>query len=142
MKSYFQYIIPLFVVLCVAASCKKDDPAMKGIAANNKLRQHNITGVNGPTSGNVNEELVFAMVWNNADSTRKFDHLQDSAFHNTRIIRLYSSTTGGDTTMLDKDNNTVLYKFKSATPGVFYLKFYTTDNKDKSAIIDTILINK
>lgn len=110
--------------------------------ADNKLLQHAISGVNGPTSGTVNEELIFSMVWNNADSTRKFDHLQDSVFHNTRVIRLFSSTAGGDTTMLDKDNNTVLYKFKSATPGVFYLKFYTPDNTDKSAIIDTVLINK
>ena len=140
MKGYLKYFILLFATLAIA-SCKKDDPAIKA-TVNNKLRQHTITGVNGPTSGNVNEELTFAMVWNNADSTRKFDHLQDSAFRNTRVIRLFSSTTGGDTTMLDKDNNTVLYKFKSATPGIFYLKFYTTDNKDKSAIIDTIIINK
>jgi len=140
MKRYLQYIILSFVVLSIAASCKKDDPAMKGIVANNKLLQHTITGVNGPTSGDVNEELVFAMVWNSADSTRKFDHLQDSAFRNTRVIRLYSSVTGGDTTMLDKGTNTILYKFKSATPGTFYLKFYTVDNTDKSAIIDTIHI--
>lgn len=125
----------------MATSCQKDDPAIKKIAGD-KLLQHAISGVNGPTSGTIDEELIFSMVWNNADSTRKFDHIQDSVFHNTRVIRLFSSITGGDTTMLDKDNNTVLYKFKSATPGTFYLKFYTPDNTDKSAIIDTVVISK
>lgn len=106
-----------------------------------KMLQHAISGVNGPTSGNVNEELVFNVLWANTDSTRKFDHFQDSVFHNTRVIRLFSSTTGGgDSTLIDKDNKTVLYKFKSAKPGIFYLKFYTPDNTDKSAIIDTLVI--
>jgi hypothetical protein len=130
----------IYALLFAAAGCKKDDAVDKPKEIN-KLEQSMIAGVNGPTTGAVNQELVFSIVWQNADSTARFDHLKDSTIHNTKIIKLYAITNVLDTAVVAaKDMNTVSYKFKAKTAGTYYLKFYKADNSDKTAIIDTLNI--
>jgi len=126
-------------VLCIAAGCKKDDAVINKVILTKPV-QSAIAGVNGPTTGNINEELTFNIVWHVADSTLVFDHLNDSTFQNTRMIKLFVSSQSTDTTSLDKETNTIRYKFKATTAGTYYLKFFKPDNLDKSAIIDTIHI--
>ena len=103
--------------------------------------QADIAGVNGPVSGKVNQPLTFSVVWQNEDGTAKFDHLTDSVSGNTRFIRLYAVTNAVDTAAASKKiPNVVAYKFKADTNGVYFLKFYTPDNADATAIIDTLTI--
>lgn len=139
MRKYL-HIIFIYALLFAAAGCKKDDDVDRPKAVS-KLQQSMIIGVNGPTSGSVNKEMIFNIVWQNADSTARFDHLKDSTIHNTKIIRLYAITNVPDTAVnTAKDPNTISYKFKATTAGTYYLKFYKADNSDKTAIIDTLNI--
>lgn len=143
MKKYLQYFVVLLPVLLMATGCEKDDSTVKKITGNNKLKQDIISGVNGPTTGLVNEELEFSILWDSSDSTQTFDRLQDSTYHNTKVIKLFIATKNSDTTQVHKKTtDPILYKFKSATAGTYYLKFYKPDNTDQSAIIDTVIISK
>jgi len=137
MKKYLRYFTFILITGIAVASCKKDDAAQN--SASVKLIQSSIAGVNGPVSGKVNQELVFNLIWQNTDATAKFDHVQDSTLHNTKIVRLFSLTNAADTISL-KDHNSASYKFKAAAAGTYYLKFYKADNLDKNAIIDTLVI--
>ena len=139
-KSFFCFLL-LFVVLGIAAGCKKDDSTVKHSIP--KLLQDIISGVNGPTKGLVNEELKFNILWDNSDSTLCFHHLQDSVFHNTHMIKLFVATIKpNDTTQAVKQLNNLVYKFKPTVAGTYYLKFYKPENTDQSAIIDTVVITK
>lgn len=141
MRNYLKYFTFIIALLFAAAGCKKDD--VQKPKEESKLVQGSIAGVNGPTTGVVNQELIFNVVWQNAEVTTKFDHLQDSTAHNTKLIRLFALTNVTDTTnVAAADLNTVPYVFKATTPGVYYLKFFKQDNADKTAIIDTIHITK
>jgi hypothetical protein len=139
MRKFLPHIIAICTLLFTVAGCKKDDDVKKD--AESKLVQTAVAGVNGPTTGAVNQELTFSLVWQNLDGTAKFDHLQDSSSDNTRLIRLYALTNVVDTSIVvNKELNTVSYVFKAPNPGTYYLKFFKQDNADKTAIIDTILI--
>lgn len=142
MKKYIQHFILMITLLIAAESCKKDD-AVKKDKAESELVQSVIAGVNGPTSGTVNQALTFNIVWQNLDGTAKFDHLEDSTINNIRQIRVFALTNVSDTTIVAaKELSTTSYVFKATTPGEYYLKFYKPDNSDKTAIIDTIHITK
>lgn len=140
MRNYLKYCTFIIALLFTAAGCKKDD--VQKPKEESELVQKTIAGVNGPTTGLINQELVFNVVWQNADSTTRFHHLQDSTNHNTKLIRLFALTNVADTTAVaGAGMKTVPYVFKVATPGVYYLKFYKEDNAEKTAIIDTIHIS-
>jgi len=139
MKQYLQYFFFSVIMLSVAASCKKDDADIQTLP-NNKIIQSSILGVNGPTSGTVKQELTFNILLHLTDTTQKFDHFTDSTFNHIKIIRLFSSSKGRDSTLVDKASNTITYKFNADTAGTYYLKFYKPDNSDKTAIIDTVYI--
>lgn len=138
MKKLVLYTAYIFTTLFIAAGCKKDDSVQKRKAS--ELVQSTITGVNGPTSGKVNKELTFSVLWQNTDGTLKFDHIKDSTITNTKMIRIFALTNVADTVAVVKGSNMVSYKFKADTAGIYYLKFYRTDNLDKTAIIDTVII--
>jgi hypothetical protein len=138
MRKFVLYTASVFTILSIAAGCKKDDSVSKKNAS--ELVQSTITGVNGPTSGVVNKELIFSILWQNTGDSLKFDHLKDSTIANTKMIRLFALTNVADTAAAVKQLNTVSYKFKADTAGTYYLKFYRTDNSDKTAIIDTVII--
>ncbi|MES2278750.1 MAG: hypothetical protein V4592_22155 [Bacteroidota bacterium] len=139
MNKYLRYFTLLFAVPCLmVASCKKDDDVDKSKVS--KVEQSTIAGVNGPTSGLVNKELTFSLLWQNTEGTSKFDHLQDSISDHTTIIRLFALTNVADTAATAKNLNTVDYKFKADSAGTYYLKFYRADNSEKTVIIDTLTI--
>jgi hypothetical protein len=139
MNKYLRYCTVLFALLSVTAGCKKDDGVQK--KAESKLVQSTIAGVNGPTTGSVNQELTFSIIWQNTAGTTKFDHLKDSTSDNTKFIRLFALTNVPDTASVSPGGpNSVTYKFKAATAGTYYLKFYNSDNSDKTAIVDTLII--
>ncbi len=126
-------------ILFIAASCKKDVAIQQNDTS--KIVQTAIAGVNGPTSGTVNQHLTFSLIWQNTSSLARFDHLQDSVSQNIITLRLFALTNAVDTVATaSKYLNTVPYTFKATAPGVYYLKFYKTDNSDKTAITDTLII--
>jgi hypothetical protein len=123
----------------MATACKKDDALQKKGAS--KLIQSNISGVNGPTNGLVDQELTFSLLWANAGGTAKLDHLQDSSVNNIKVIKLFAITNAIDTAVVKtQPSNIYTYVFKAPSAGTYYLKFYKTDNSDKTAIIDTLVI--
>lgn len=126
----------MFAIVFTAASCRKDD----GVQATpeSKVIQSSILGVNGPTTGFVNDELVFDLIWDNKDATTKFDHITDSVVQNSKTIKVFALTNTSDT--LAKVQNTLSYKFKADSAGTYYLKFYSAGNSEKKVIIDTIVI--
>jgi hypothetical protein len=139
MNKYLRHGTILFALLSITAGCKKDDDVQK--TAESKLVQSTIAGVNGPTTGSVNQELTFSIIWQNTAGTTKFDHLKDSTSDNTKFIKLFALTNVPDTTAVSPSGpNTVTYKFKAVAPGTYYLKFYNSDNLDKTAIVDTLII--
>lgn len=140
MKKHLHCFVLIFCILFIAASCKKDDTAVQKYLVNSQLVQGTIAGVNGPTTGAVNQELTFNIVWQNADSTVRFNNLLDSTVDNTRHIKLFAVTNVADSATYAKNLKSVFYKFKADTPGTYYLKFYKADNSEKTAIIDTVSI--
>jgi hypothetical protein len=140
MNKYIQHFIVIITLLFAAAGCKKDD-AVKA-KPESELVQGVIAGVNGPTSGTVNQKLTFNIIWQNPDGTSKFDHLQDSTVNNIKTIKVFTLTNVSDSVAVSKEPSTISYVFKASTPGDYYLKFYKPDNADKTAIIDTIHITK
>lgn len=138
MNKHLLGFLIFFVAAAVLAACRKDDDtALKMQQV--RVLQSDIAGVNGPTTGSVGDPLAFRLLWHATDSTLYFDHLKDSANENTRIVRLYA-TTKVDSLKADSIIKPITYTFKPSTPGTYYLKFYKTDNTDKSAIIDTVVV--
>jgi len=136
MGKSFKYFILVFAILFTAQSCKKDDEVQA--KQESKIVQGAILGVNGPTSGLVNQELTFDLVWQNPGQGIRFDHLKDSSSQNTKFIKLYTLTNVPDT--LAKADNIIPYTFRADSAGTYFLKFYRADNSEKMAIIDTIII--
>lgn len=135
-----KYLLHFTVIIAFAAfvtGCKKDDDIKKRMVS--EVVQSNIAGVNGPTTGLVDQELSFGLVWQN-DGTLKFHHLQDSVSNDTTMIRLYALNNIIDTTATVKDLSITTYKFKAAKAGTYYLKFYNADSTGKAAIIDTLIV--
>ncbi|QKJ30941.1 hypothetical protein HQ865_14675 [Mucilaginibacter mali] len=138
MRKHLLYLTFTFIVAAFATSCKKDDDIAK--ATESKVVQGSIMGVNGPTSGLVDQELTFSLVWQNTDGTLKLHHLQDSVANDTTMVKLFTLTNIADTTAAAKNLSIASYKFKAAKPGTYYLKFYKADSTGKAAIIDTLNI--
>ncbi len=133
---YFTLIVLL--ALCTM-SCKKDEVTAKNAVT--EPVQTIVTGVNGPVSGTINQELSFTLLWPNAGSRHFFDHVVTTAlpFTNTQYIKLYTSA---DTAAVARSGRqlSAVYKFKAATAGTYYLKFSKPSNDSTYSIIDTIVI--
>lgn len=137
MRKYLQYVSFIIALAAVITACKKDDD-IANIAVS-KVVQSNIMGVNGPTSGLVDQELTFSLVWQN-DGTLKYHHLKDSVSNDTTMVRLFALTNIIDTSAAAKNLSTAAYKFKAAKAGTYFLKFYKADSTGTAAIIDTVNI--
>lgn len=127
------FTILILLALC-CFSCKKDEVNAK---TTDTSVQSVVTGVNGPTSGTVNETLTYSLLWPNSSKQNYFDHLTTSTLlSNTQTIKLYVAT---DTTKTDRPLSAVL-KFKATSAGTYYLKFAKPGNDSTYSIIDTVVI--
>ncbi|WP_462266190.1 hypothetical protein [Mucilaginibacter sp.] len=129
----------LFVLLAVSVtSCKKDEVAVQQTAATKNVLQSVVAGVNGPTSGAVNQDLLFTLVWPNTNNQHNFDSLAITPVQaNVQHIKLYVTK---DTTIRTKRQLSATFKFKAAQPGTYYLKFAKPSNDSSYSIVDTVTI--
>lgn len=140
MNKHLRNFFTVLFVAAAMAACKKED-IQEGLSQiNGKVMQGNISGVNGPTTGNTGEDLTFNLLSHKSQDGLWFDHLTDTTGgDNTRIIRLYNIIRT-DSVAKDSTAHPISYTFKATEPGTYYLKFYKVANTDKSAIIDTVVI--
>lgn len=137
-----RFFTPVFILLALSfTSCKKDEVTVKQLATvSSPATQIMVTGVNGPTQGKVDQQLLFTLVWPNASTTHYFDSLAVSPIHvNTQHIKVFVTKDSINANAAPRATAAV-YKFKASSPGTYYLKFAKPSNDSSYSIIDTIVI--
>lgn len=134
---YFTLLVLL--ALCFA-SCKKDEVDAKQTTSNIPSVETIVTGVNGPTTGLVNQELSYTLLWPNTSSQSYFHHLSASNLSDsTRRIKLFVISDTASIAKADR-KQTAVFKFKASAAGTYYLKFAKPGNDTTYSIVDTVTI--
>jgi hypothetical protein len=132
----------VFILLTLSfISCKKDEvTAKQPAAAVTAATQIMVTGVNGPTQGLVDQQLLFTLVWPNNNTPHYFDSLAVNPIQtHTQHIKLFVTKDSLKSNAAPRSTAAV-YKFKASSPGTYYLKFAKPSNDSSYSIIDTIVI--
>jgi hypothetical protein len=120
------------LLLFILSACKKEKPTA--------AQQHEISSVSGPSTGNINTDIILTVTYpyiNGCDYVAVFE---ESKTGNTVILKAISKTVPKNAVCTqDVGSRTIDYPFKSATAGVFELKFLKLD---QSAITHTITIQQ
>lgn len=135
---YFTLIVLLALGL---SSCKKDEVNVKQDTSSvqTSTLQRMVTGVNGPTSGTVNQELSYTLLWSNPSNQNYFDHINASHIANELHLKLFVNTDSIKPSYINKQLSAV-FKFKADSPGTYYLKFPKPGNDSTYSIVDTVTI--
>jgi hypothetical protein len=122
----------LFVFTLLIISCNKNND--KEVI----LVHWNVTKVEGPASGNVNQTVALTVSWPyGSGSCDVLDKFEETKQGNIIYIKAYGHTTSGICTM-DAGIKTKTYNFRSASAGTFELRFV---NRDNTFISHTIVIS-
>jgi hypothetical protein len=118
--------------MIVLTSCNKDsnnkdclsyEPAFVGI-------------VEGPSTGQVNEEINFQVIFGVHNGCGQFGSFEESSEGNSRTISVTAKYEGCGCTN-DAPGRIGTYKFKTSQAGTYYLKFLQVNNV---YLIDTLTI--
>jgi hypothetical protein len=127
------------LLLLIAVSCQKSE--LKDVANTDNFittQQAAIASVNGPTTGNVNQEISFNVSWPHSGNCEKFSSFKADTLSDTTHIRLYTSSNPAEDCTGKEVQHSSVYKFSAKQPGVYYLKFIGP--KSAKPIVDTLTV--
>lgn len=116
-KIKFQAVAVMAFLAIGAASCSDDDSASSAVT-----KVAYVTEVNGPATGDVNQELTYQVKYSVDNACGTFHRYSEAVSGTTKTIELLAKYSGNEcgTTAVVKDT---IYKFKPTTAGTYSLKF-------------------
>ncbi|RZJ73255.1 hypothetical protein [Flavobacterium sp.] len=131
-KIKFQAMALVAFLAMGAVSCSDDDAT-----PSTNLGTVYATEVTGPETGDVNQELSYAVKYSVTNACGTFDRYVEATAGNTKTIELVARYVGNNcgNTPVVKDT---VYKFKPTAVGTYNLKFKksATEFLTKSVVVD------
>jgi len=137
MKSFkLKSILVVLFLSIVFVSCNNDDDEKP--VDNPVLKAALVTGISGPATGKVNDELSYEVTYVVDNACGEFDKISEVKIGTVTGLQVIAKYPTGVCTQQVPDPKKTVYKFKATAKGTFDIKFKKSETEfiTKSVVID------
>ncbi|KRB55732.1 hypothetical protein [Flavobacterium sp. Root186] len=137
MKSFkLKSVLVVLFLSIVSFSCNNDDDEKP--ADNPVLKAALVTGITGPATGKVNDELSYEITYIVDNACGEFDKISEVKIGTINGLQVIAKYPTGVCTQQVPDPKKTVYKFKATAKGTFDIKFKKSETEflTKTVVID------